>query len=73
MDRCYSCHTEDFTDGIFTDISTPADEFQGATNAFCLSCAAKYEQQGIATFEAMQTIEQLATETEWAANGIGIN
>lgn len=73
MDRCYSCHTEDFTAGMFADTSTPDDEFRGKVNAFCLSCAAKYEAQGVATFEAMPTIDQLATETEWAANGIGIN
>lgn len=75
---CYTCGTDDFESGSFSDVSTPPEVLgtigpNAHENLFCLSCAAKYEAEGTATFEIMLTIEQLAIEHRWYLAGIGTN
>lgn len=73
MNRCYTCHTDDFADGRFADISSPAGTYPDNQNLHCLSCAVKYTENGTATYEIIPTAEQIETLHDWEVAGIGTN
>lgn len=69
--RCYTCHTTDFADGEFVDVTTNPDSYPTGENVHCLSCAAKYEEAGVADYAVIPTPEQIAAADRLA--GINLN
>lgn len=70
--QCYICKTQDFTEGIFDDLSVTPEKLAGRTATLCLGCGVEREQAG-AVVLAIPTVDQLSAETDWLAQGVGIN